>query len=79
MSNVERVAKAIHEARNYMVGGMGPWEKASDLHRETALFLAGAAIEAMGLGAAETAAPPRHTGVWRYGITRGTKPPRPDV
>lgn len=45
-NRIETVARAIHEARAYMVSGMTAWEGAPPIERETALFLAGAALEA---------------------------------
>lgn len=41
------VAKAIHEARRDVVGGMVPWERSEPAQREVAMYLAGAAIEAL--------------------------------
>lgn len=41
------VAEAIHEARNIMVGGLRPFAEEAPRHRDVALVLAGAAIEAM--------------------------------
>ena len=43
---LERVARAIHATRAYMVGDIPPWDEATDLLRETATVLAAAALDA---------------------------------
>jgi hypothetical protein len=43
----EAAARAVHEARGYMVRDMPPWDEAPPMQRETAMFIAGAVMEVL--------------------------------